>query len=185
MPQNRRGVRIFSEGLGVAVGEYFHEPMMEIIHGMVVNRAEAAIVFLAGFVQIAAQSAANIFLLAGEANVLRPEQLDVLHRDLSHAIGAAMQVLQLGGQAGDFERLSGGDGSFFDVGFGERLRLMSSWMLRDRRMGCRFGGWFSQDFFRFFDPLDFRLWRRGVSSGRGRWFFHSYGVRWVRGFRFL
>src|SRR5579863_4027642 len=86
MPQNRRGVRIFSEGLGVAVGEYFHEPMMEIIHGMVVNRAEAAIVFLAGFVEIAAQSAANVFLLASDANIFRPEQFDVLHGDFGHTI---------------------------------------------------------------------------------------------------
>src|ERR1700757_2607721 len=47
MPQNGRGVRIFSEGLGVAVSNYFHEPMMKVIHWMLVNRTEAAIIFLA------------------------------------------------------------------------------------------------------------------------------------------
>lgn len=185
MPQNRRGVRIFSEGLGVAVGEYFHEPVVEIIHGMVVNRAEAAIIFLAGLIQIAAQSAANVFLLAGEANVLRPEQLDVLHRDFGHAVGAPVQVLHFGGQAGDIERLGGGDSGFFDVGLGERLRFMSSWMLRNRRVRHSFGGRFWQDFLRFLNPFDFRLGGRGVGGNRRGRFFHRDATRCVRGLRFV
>ena len=73
MPQNGRGVRIFSEGLGVAFGKYFHEPMMKVIHWMLVNRTEAAIIFLARLIEIPAQSAANIFMLAGDANILRPQ----------------------------------------------------------------------------------------------------------------
>ncbi len=64
VPENGRGIRIFSEGFRIALGENFHHPVMEIIHGMILNRAETTIVFLAGFIEITAQPVTDILVLA-------------------------------------------------------------------------------------------------------------------------
>ena len=73
VPQNRRGIGIFSKGLGIALGENFHHPVMEIIHGMILNRAEAAVVFFAGFINVTAQPVTDVFVFASQANVLGPQ----------------------------------------------------------------------------------------------------------------
>ena len=54
VPQNGRGIWIFSDGFGIAIGQNFHQPVMEVIHWLFQNRAETAVVFLAGFVEIVA-----------------------------------------------------------------------------------------------------------------------------------
>ena len=73
VPQNGRGIGIFSKGLRISLGENFQQPVMEVIHGMILNRAEAAIVFFAGFVNVAAQPVADVLVFAAQTNVLGPE----------------------------------------------------------------------------------------------------------------
>ncbi len=73
VPQNGRGIGIFSEGLRISLGENFQHPVMEVIHGMILNRAEAAIVFFAGFVNVAAQPVTDVFVFAAQSNVLGPQ----------------------------------------------------------------------------------------------------------------
>ncbi len=71
MPQNGRGIRIFAEGLGVAIGQNFHHPIVEIIHGMILNRAKTAVVFLARFINVNAQTDTDIFMFTAQANFFR------------------------------------------------------------------------------------------------------------------
>ena len=107
MPQNRRGIRIFAEGFGIAIGENFHHPIVKIIHRMILNRAKAAVVFLACFINIRAQPDADVLVLAAQPNFFWLQQLDVLHRNFGDAIRAAMQFLFFPGKIGEFESFFG------------------------------------------------------------------------------
>src|ERR1700722_11376740 len=66
VPQNGRGIRIFSEGFNVTLTEDFHQPVMKVVHRMVLNRAEAAVVFFAGFIDFSTQSVTDVFVLAAQ-----------------------------------------------------------------------------------------------------------------------
>ena len=72
VPQNGRGIRIFSEGFAIAFGKNLHHPAVEIINRLIENRMEAAVVFLTSFINITAQPCTDIFVFAAEANVLGP-----------------------------------------------------------------------------------------------------------------
>jgi len=54
MPKSRRGIGILSERFGIAFSEDFDHPMMEVIDGMILNRAETTVIFLSGLVQVTA-----------------------------------------------------------------------------------------------------------------------------------
>ena len=43
---------------------------MEIINGMILNRTEAAVVLFAGFVDVRAQTVADVFVFASQTNIL-------------------------------------------------------------------------------------------------------------------
>src|ERR1700722_84000 len=73
VPQNERGVRIFSEGFNVTLAEDFHHPVMKVVHRMVLNRAEAAVVFFAGFIDFSTQSVTDVFVLAAQFNLFRAQ----------------------------------------------------------------------------------------------------------------
>ena len=71
--QYRRGIGIFAEGLLVSSGEDFHHPAMEVIHRVVLDRAKAAVVFFACFVEVTPQPIANVFVLTTQLDVLGPQ----------------------------------------------------------------------------------------------------------------
>jgi hypothetical protein len=73
MPQDGRRIGIFSKGSGVALRENFHHPTLEVIHRVILNRAEAAVVFFAGFIEITAQPIAYVFIFPAQANILGPQ----------------------------------------------------------------------------------------------------------------
>ena len=154
MPQNGRGIRIFAEGLGVAIGQNFHHPIVEIIHRMVLNRAKTAVVFLACFINVHPQADADVFVLTAEANFLRLQKFDVLHGYFGHAVRATVQFLLFPGKIGKFKSL-----------FGDfRFRRWRS--LQDRR---HFGSCV-QHFFRLFHPFQLRFGRRlHGDRNRGCW----------------
>jgi len=54
VPQNGRGIWIFSESFGIALGQNLHHPVMEVIHWLLQNRAETAVVFFTGFIEVTA-----------------------------------------------------------------------------------------------------------------------------------
>src|SRR5208282_1143584 len=93
VPQDGRRIGVLSEGFAIAPGENLHHPMMEVIDGMILDRAEAPIVFLAGLVKIAAQPMADIFVLAAKGDILGSQEFDVLHGHFCEAVRATMQVL--------------------------------------------------------------------------------------------
>src|SRR6267143_6941441 len=96
-----RGVRVVSERVRVPFGEDFHHPAIKVIHRMVHDWFEAAVVFSMSFFNVVFQSDAEISVLAAEAHLLRSEHLYVLHRNFGYAIRAAMQFLLFGGEAVD------------------------------------------------------------------------------------
>src|ERR1700730_7248487 len=51
VPKDGRAVWILYEALAVPFGEYFHHPMMEVVHRMIENRVESPVVFFACFVE--------------------------------------------------------------------------------------------------------------------------------------
>ena len=53
-PQNRRGIRILSKRFRISLCENLNHPVVEVIDGIFQNRAETAVVFLAGFIEIVA-----------------------------------------------------------------------------------------------------------------------------------
>ena len=61
--QNRGRVGIFSEGFRIPLGEDLHHPAMEVIDRMILDRAKAAVVFFACFIEFTAQPFANILVL--------------------------------------------------------------------------------------------------------------------------
>ena len=86
---------------------------------MIQDGFEAAIVFLPSFIQVVAQSYANVFILSSHSHVFGPKHLDVLHGYFGHPLGAPMQLLKLRGEVFDIEGrdLHGDWGGF---GYGHR-----------------------------------------------------------------
>src|SRR5580698_2924247 len=103
--QDGRRIRILAERVAISSGENFDHPVMEIIDGVIVNRGETAIVFLARFIDIDLQARADVFVLAAGADFLGLQQLDVLHGDFGDAIRALVHVLHFGRKRGHIERL--------------------------------------------------------------------------------
>ena len=104
--QDGRGIRVSSERFGIAFREDRHHPCVKVIHGMIEDRAKTAVVFLASFINISSQPHTNIFVLTSQANVLGPQQLNILHRHFGDAIGAPVKLLLLARQVRNVE----GDG---------------------------------------------------------------------------
>src|SRR6266513_5740508 len=85
-----RGVRIFAEGVCVPFGQDFHNPAIKVVDRMVHDGFETAIVFSMSFFNVVSQSDAEVFVLAAYAHLLRPEHLDILHRNFGDPICAAV-----------------------------------------------------------------------------------------------
>jgi hypothetical protein len=101
MPDRR--VRIFAERACVAFRQDFHEPLVKIIDRMVHDRFEAAVVFAMGFLNVIFQSDANIFVLAAQANLFRPQHFNILHGNFRHPICTSVQFLFLIGKVVNVE----------------------------------------------------------------------------------
>src|SRR5713101_4379282 len=97
----RRSVRIIAEGVRVAFRKDFHHPAVKVVHRMIHDGFEAAVVFSMSFFNVVFQSHAEIFLLAAEAHLLRSEHFYILHRNFGYAICAAVQFLFFGGEPVD------------------------------------------------------------------------------------
>lgn len=54
-PQNRSGVRIFAQHLGIASGQDLHHPVVEVIHRVAQDRKEASFVFFVGLLNVITQ----------------------------------------------------------------------------------------------------------------------------------
>lgn len=78
MPRRSR-VRIFTQGVRVSFGEYLHQPAVKVIHRMVHDRFETAVVLSMCFVNVIFQSDANVAVFAAQANLLGPQHLNILH----------------------------------------------------------------------------------------------------------
>ena len=68
--QYRRGIRVFAEGFDIPSGKNFHHPAMEVIHRVILDRAKAAVVFFACFVDFTAPPIANVAVLTTQLDVL-------------------------------------------------------------------------------------------------------------------
>ena len=88
-----RDVGVVAEGVGIAVGKDFHHPAVKVVHRVVHDRFETAVIFSMSFFNVVFQSDAEIFLFAPEPYLLRSQHFDVLHRNFRHAIGAPVQFL--------------------------------------------------------------------------------------------
>ena len=73
VPEHSRGVGIFAECAVVSSSEDLEHPVMEVIHGMIGNRAEAPVIFLTSLVEIHTKSLTNVFILATGLNVFGPQ----------------------------------------------------------------------------------------------------------------
>jgi hypothetical protein len=91
-----RCVRIFAKGVRVTFGKDFHHPAVKVVHGMVHDGFEAAVVFSMSFFNVVFQSNAEIFVLAAQPHLLRSEHFNILHRNFRHPICTAVQFLFLG-----------------------------------------------------------------------------------------
>src|SRR5437016_9474497 len=85
-----RGVRIFAEGVCVPFGQDFHHPAIKVVDRMVHDGFETAIVFSMSFFNVVFQSETEVFVLSAYAHLLRPEHLDILHRNFGDPICAAV-----------------------------------------------------------------------------------------------
>jgi hypothetical protein len=63
MPR-RRGVRILAKAVSIAIGKDFHHPAIKIVHWVVHDGLESAVVFSMSFFNVFFQSDAEIFVLA-------------------------------------------------------------------------------------------------------------------------
>jgi len=95
MPR-RRGIRIIAKRVRVAFGKDFHHPAVKVVHRMVNDWFEAAVVFSMSFFNVIFQSDADVSILAAKAHLLRTEHFYVLHRNFCHAICAPVQFLFFG-----------------------------------------------------------------------------------------
>jgi hypothetical protein len=73
VPQDGRRIGIFSKGSGISPCENFDHPTLEIIHRVILDRAEAAVIFFAGFIEITAQPIAYVFIFPAQANIFGPQ----------------------------------------------------------------------------------------------------------------
>src|SRR2546425_5248734 len=63
-PQDRRGIRVFAQSLGVTASKDLHQPAIEVVHRMVHDRPESPVVFSVRLLNVIAQSHANVFVRA-------------------------------------------------------------------------------------------------------------------------
>ena len=144
---------------------------------MILNRSEAAVIFLTGFVEITSQPLTDVVVLAAQFHFLGPQSLYVLHGDFRVSARPSMQVSQVIGQRRKIEsrRFGGGRflrGSLFDGGFRERFLFLIPFGIDRRRClnrgaGGRLGrlGFWCFDF-GFVCGFCFRLgWGRGNGYG--------------------
>ena len=110
-----RGVRIFAQGVRVPFGKDFHHPAIKVIDGVIHDWFEAAVVFSMSFFNVVFQSDAEIFVLAAQAHLLRPEHFNILHRNFGNPVRAAVQFLFFGGQAVNVKLIA-------ELSFGARSR---------------------------------------------------------------
>src|SRR5215472_15238537 len=101
MPQDGRRVRILSERFRIPVGKDGDHPVMEVVYGVIEDRAKAPVVFFARLVEIDAQPFAKVLVFSAKTYVGRTQKLDVLHSHFGHAVRAAMQIALVGGQSFD------------------------------------------------------------------------------------
>src|SRR5258708_17072678 len=73
-----RCVRIVAEGMRIAISKEFHHPAIKIVHRMIHDGFETAVVFSMSFFNVVFQSDAKILLFAAEPHLLRTEHFDVL-----------------------------------------------------------------------------------------------------------
>ena len=73
VPQDGRRIGIFSKGSGISPCENFDHPTLEVIHRVILDRAEAAVIFFAGFIEITAQPIAYVFIFPAQTNILGPQ----------------------------------------------------------------------------------------------------------------
>ena len=66
-----RGVGVVAEGVGIPVGKDFHHPAVKVVHRMVHDGFETAVVFSMSFFNVVFQSDAEIFVFAALANPVR------------------------------------------------------------------------------------------------------------------
>src|ERR1700733_4423017 len=71
VPGGSCGVRIFAEGMRVALRKNLHHPAIKVIHRVVHDGFEPPVVFSMSFLNVITQSDADIFVLAAEAYLLR------------------------------------------------------------------------------------------------------------------
>src|SRR5436309_1789297 len=87
----------------IAIGEYFHQPTIKIVHWVVHDGFEAAVVFSMSFFNVVFQSDADVSIFSAQPDLLRPKHLDVLHRNFGNAVRAAVQFLFFRRKAIDVE----------------------------------------------------------------------------------
>lgn len=61
---------VLAEGFDISSGKNFHHPAMEVIHRVILDRAKAAVVFLARFVDFTAQPIVNVVVLTTQLDVI-------------------------------------------------------------------------------------------------------------------
>src|SRR5579863_3853377 len=71
VPGGSCGVRIFAEGMRVALRKNLHHPAIKVIHRVVHDGFEPPVVFSMSFLNVITQSDADIFVLPAEAHLLR------------------------------------------------------------------------------------------------------------------
>ena|ERR1700722_15113899 len=71
VPGGSCGVRIFAEGMRVALRKNLHHPAIKVIHRVVHDGFEPPVIFSMSFLNVITQSDADIFVLAAEAYLLR------------------------------------------------------------------------------------------------------------------
>src|ERR1700730_18599544 len=72
VPGCGRVVRIFAEGMRIALREDLHHPAIKVIHRVVHDGFEPPVVFSMSFLNVITLSDADIFVLSAEAHLLRP-----------------------------------------------------------------------------------------------------------------
>ena len=88
MPGDGSGVGIFAERAGVPFGQNFHHPPVKIINRVIHDWFEAAVVFAMSFLNVVFQSDAEIFVLAAQTHLFRPQHFNILHGNFRHPICA-------------------------------------------------------------------------------------------------
>jgi hypothetical protein len=114
-PQSGRAIRIFAKGLGIAIAQDLHHPVIEVIDGMAKNRLKTPTILFMSLLDIISQTYANVSMLAPQKNLVGAEHLDILHGNFGDAIGSPVQVLFLWKQRRDIERRGRGRKLFYGV----------------------------------------------------------------------